>query len=257
VRGTPRPSQSFDPRTTTEMIALRIAGDLVSEMMRGLDQGLPAIGALRDGPRRRLYLFIREQTHPVSREEAAEAVGISPKLAAFHLDKLVEKKLLTATYGHPEGRPPSRVGRSSKLYEPSDLTLEVTVPERRYDLLADTLAEAVTSGGAEAVACAIAERRGVTVGRLAPAPQLGSALAAAVKVLSKHGFEPASDPGKEVLLLRNCPFHDVARGSPALVCQMNLAFVQGVLEGLGGIGLEARLDPAPSRCCVTLQPTEE
>ncbi|MEA2506091.1 MAG: hypothetical protein QOH48_709 [Actinomycetota bacterium] len=224
--------------------------------MRGLDLGLPAIGALRDGPRRRLYLFIREQTHPVSREEAAGAVGISHKLAAFHLDKLVETGLLAASYGHPEGRPPSRAGRSSKLYEPSDLTVEVSVPERRYDLLADALAEAVTSGGAEAVACAIAERRGVALGRLAPVPQTGSVVAAAVKALSQHGFEPATGPGAEIYL-RNCPFRDVARGSPALVCQMNLAFVRGVLDGLGGTGVEARLDHGPSRCCVTLQPTAE
>jgi predicted ArsR family transcriptional regulator len=225
--------------------------------MRGLDRGSRAMGALEEGPRRRMYLFIRERTHPVSREEAAQAAGISIKLAAFHLDKLVEKGLLRATYGQPQGRLPGKVGRSSKLYEPSDLSLEISVPERRYDLLADTLAEAVTSGGAEAVACAIAGRRGAALGRHAPVAGTDSPLVAAVKLLSSHGFEPAEAPGTTTFLLRNCPFQDVARGSPALVCQMNLAFVQGVLEGLGVEGAEARLDPCPSRCCVTLQPTSD
>lgn len=219
--------------------------------------GASAIGALDEGLRRRMYLFIREQTHPVSREEAAEAVGISQKLGAFHLDKLVERGLLKATYGQPRGRLPGRAGRSSKLYEPSGLSLEVSVPERRYDLLADTLAEAVTSGGAEAVACAIAGRRGVALGRHAPVAGRDSPLAAAVKLLSRHGFEPAEVPGSRTFMLRNCPFQDVARGSPALVCQMNLAFVRGVLKGLGVEGAEARLDPCPSRCCVTLQPTPD
>src|SRR2546423_4470610 len=111
--------------------------------MRGLEQWAGAIGALDDDLRQRMYVYIRRQTHPVSRDEAASAVGISHKLAAFHLDKLVEKGLLRASYAHPVGRAPHRPGRSSKLYEPSEMNVEVSIPERRYDLLAEVLAEAV------------------------------------------------------------------------------------------------------------------
>ena len=51
---------------------------------------------LADDLRRRMYEFIRRADGPVSRDEAAAAVGISRKLAAFHLDKLVDAGLLEA-----------------------------------------------------------------------------------------------------------------------------------------------------------------
>lgn len=59
---------------------------------------LVAVAALSDELRRRMYGFIRRVGRPVSREEAAKSVGISRKLAAFHLDKLVEVGLLRARY---------------------------------------------------------------------------------------------------------------------------------------------------------------
>jgi predicted ArsR family transcriptional regulator len=221
--------------------------------MRGLERASAAVGALEEPLRKKMYLFIRRQAHPVSRDQAAEAVGISRKLAAFHLDKLVEKGLLKASYDHPTDRPRHQAGRSSKLYEPSDLSLEISVPERRYDLLAEVLAEAVSSGGAEGVACDIARRKGVALGRQVPASGTGSRTVTALKLLAGHGFEPIADATGDGIRLRNCPFHDVARQAPELVCQMNLAFIQGVLEGLEGTAVQARLDPAPGRCCITLE----
>jgi predicted ArsR family transcriptional regulator len=221
--------------------------------MRGLEQGAAAIGALDGDLRQRMYVFIRAQTHPVSRDEAAAAVGISHKLAAFHLDKLVAKGLLRASYAHPVGRAPHRAGRSSKLYEPSEMNVEVSIPERRYDLLAEVLAEAVTDGGAEAVACAIAARKGIALGRLAPTSETEPAISAAVRLLRRHGFEPAPEDERESVRLRNCPFHEVARHSPELVCQMNLAFIGGVLEGLEAKTMHAVLDPASGRCCIRIE----
>jgi predicted ArsR family transcriptional regulator len=221
--------------------------------MRGLGRGCAAIGALEDGLRQRMYLFIRRQTHPVSRGEAAEAVGISQKLAAFHLDKLVERGLLKATYARPADRPLHQAGRSSKLYEPSEVHFDISVPERRYDLLAETLAEAVSSGGAEAIACDIARRKGTALGRHVPSLPSEAGLATARKLLASHGFEPIPEPDGDGVWLRNCPFHEVARHSPELVCQMNLAFIQGVLEGLEASDVRAELNPAPGRCCITLE----
>jgi hypothetical protein len=46
----------------------------------------------------------------------------------------------------------------------------------------------------------------------------------------------------------------LARTHRELVCGMNLAFMEGVLEGLGVSGIHATLDPQPGRCCVTLRP---
>ncbi len=197
-----------------------------------------------------MYLYVRSQIRPVSRDEAASSVGISRKLAAFHLDRLVEKRLLTASYGHPPGRPKDRAGRTSKLYEPTDLAIEINLPERRYDLLAQTLAEAVASGGAEAVACEVAGRKGTALARDAGGGR-EQATDTAVKLLERHGYEPVRGEG-EAVWLRNCPFRAVATQSPELICTMNLAFVRGLLSGLDLSGVDAILDPAPGRCCVGL-----
>jgi len=50
----------------------------------------------------------------------------------------------------------------------------------------------------------------------------------------------------------HCPFHSLARDYTDLVCGMNLDLMEGLLDGLGRTKLEARLDPAPGRCCVRL-----
>jgi hypothetical protein len=36
---------------------------------------------------------------------------------------------------------------------------------------------------------------------------------------------------------------------------MNLALLQGLLEGAGLTGTEVRMDPAPGRCCVAVAET--
>jgi predicted ArsR family transcriptional regulator len=72
----------------------------------------------------------------------------------------------------------------------------------------------------------------------------------AMVVLRDNGFEPQVE-GSNVVL-RNCPFEALARESKELVCGMNLALVEGVVDGLGNPDVRAKLAPAPGRCCVTL-----
>ena len=57
------------------------------------DPAIKAVAALSDDTRRGMYVFIRAARQPVTRDEAAASVGISRKLAAFHLDKLVDAGL--------------------------------------------------------------------------------------------------------------------------------------------------------------------
>jgi predicted ArsR family transcriptional regulator len=102
---------------------------------------LTAVAALSDELRRQMYGFIRRARRPVSREEAAENVGISRKLAAFHLDKLVEVGLLRAHYEPADGV--RKVGRAPKLYEPTDAWARISIPAIKHDLLADILIDAL------------------------------------------------------------------------------------------------------------------
>src|SRR5581483_7252414 len=105
------------------------------------DASIRAVAALEDQLRRGMYAFIRQASRPVSRDEAACAVGISRKLAAFHLDKLVEAGVLSAHYAPLSGI--RKVGRTPKVYEPSGLDIRVNFPQRQHELLAAILIEAI------------------------------------------------------------------------------------------------------------------
>ncbi|NWF27370.1 transcriptional regulator [Streptomyces sp. PKU-EA00015] len=222
--------------------------------------GVEAVSVLADDVRRTLYNFIRLAHRPVTREEAASNAGISAKLAAFHLDKLVAAGLLTSRYDHPGGV--RKVGRKPKVYEPAETDIRISIPERRPDVLAEILIDAVLEQeqGEDALSSALrtARRRGEELGaatRASSRPgRLGPerSLTLSESVLEEHGFEPDRQAPTEVRLL-NCPFHPLATRSPELVCGINHAFLGGFLTGLQAAGIDAVLAPHPGRCCVELR----
>jgi predicted ArsR family transcriptional regulator len=228
-------------------------------MLSGLKRHAKALGALEDDLRRSLYVFVRAQGRPVSREEAAEHAGISRKLAAFHLDKLVDRGLLTHSYARPPGRGGRGAGRSAKYYVPSSREIDVTIPERRYDLLGSVFLRALRSrkpheSGDEAARRAAAEA-GIEIGReersrrgIAP-PGPDRAMAVTAEILEETGYEPFRGDGG-CLRVRNCPFHRYAEQDRDLVCGMNERLVEGIVRGLGNETLDVVLDQVPGECCV-------
>ncbi len=208
-----------------------------------------------------MYWFIRRARRPVTRDEAAAEVGISRKLAAFHLDKLVDAGLLQARYDAVGT--PRRVGRTPKVYEPAETDVRVSIPERRYEVLAEILMAAVLAEGADETAreaaLRVAAQRGAELGgterdRLGPG-RLGveRALTLLHALLADQGFEPGR-PSPACIRLHNCPFHPLAAAAPDLVCGLNHAYLSGVIEGLGTDAVSAILAPAPGECCVEVRP---
>ena len=212
---------------------------------------LASLSSLDDPVRRRLYEVVRERTEPVGRDEAAAAAGVGRALAVYHLDKLVESGLLTASYSRPPGRSGPGAGRPAKLYARSGREFAVTVPPREYELAARLLVEAVETDPTERSRAALA----------GAARRLGSELGSAYRpsgaerdvegLLTQQGYEPCRG-GDGVIRLRNCPFHQHAEQHRAVVCGMNLALVEGMCAGLGADGWHAALDPRPDYCCVAI-----
>jgi predicted ArsR family transcriptional regulator len=223
---------------------------------------LAMLAALDDPVRRILYRFARQQGRPVTREEAAAEAGISRKLAAFHLDKLVDVGLLDARYEAPPDRRP-RVGRAPKVYQPSAVEVRVSIPERRYDLLAEVLVDALgradQEGAAERAARDLAGARGRDLGgRIRQERRLGRpgserTMRAAGEALDQLGFETAVGV-QGTMTLRNCPFQAAARRAPEMVCGINHAFIDGLVRGLGNQTVQVLLVPRPDGCCVELHP---
>lgn len=222
---------------------------------------LHAVASLDDEVRARIYAFIRDQGRPVSREDVAEHVRISRKLAAFHLDKLLDRGILKAHYARPSGRAGPGAGRPAKMYEPSGAELEISIPPRHYDLMGELLVEAIETESrtmpARKAALRASRERGRMIGRAARREHGArwssrrGGVPAASETLAGCGFEPAEVRDGEIVL-RNCPFRSLAQAAPDLVCVMNRAFIEGVLQGMGTPRVRARLTRRPGVCCVTL-----
>jgi predicted ArsR family transcriptional regulator len=216
---------------------------------------ISAIAALNEPIRRALYTYVVERPAPVGRDEAAEAVGITRELAAFHLDKLLEEGLLEVEYRRLSGRSGPGAGRPAKLYHPSRRQVQVILPERRYELAAHLMAEALEDKDSDPAAAldSAARRFGESLGaearrHLGRRASFSRLLDTACAVLRDHGFEPIRTESE--IRLRNCPFASVAKEHIALVCGMNLALAEGLVVGLGAEGIDVRLDPTPGACCV-------
>jgi predicted ArsR family transcriptional regulator len=215
-----------------------------------------AVAALAEPTRRRLYDHVVRQAEPVGRDEVSAAVGVPRATVAFHLDRLVDDGLLDVHYERRSGRTGPGAGRPAKLYRRSERAVTVSLPERRYDLagelLAAALAEADVSGERpRAVLDRLARQRGRELGAAAGAP---GGREAVLRVVEAHGFEPRV--AEDGVVLANCPFHTLARQHTDLVCGMNLRLLEGLLEGVPGTGLAARLRPGVGACCVRMEATE-
>ena len=223
-----------------------------------LGQQVGALAALDEPVRRSLYLYVVSRHQDVSRDEAAQAVGLSRTLAGFHLDRLVEEGLLETTFRRLSGRTGPGAGRPAKLYRRSARQIEVTLPQRSYELAARVLARALeASGAAEAKNTLTDSARAIgrSIGQDAKAragtrPGKKRLVASTIDALTAHGYEPA--PSSDEIRLRNCPFHALVGEHRDLVCGMNLALVEGVVDGLGVPDMTSTLDPQPGMCCVAI-----
>jgi predicted ArsR family transcriptional regulator len=225
-----------------------------------LDRQLTGLAGLGDPLRRALYRYVAERGEPVSREDAAHAVGISRPLAAYHLDKLVDDGLLEARYQRRSGRQGPGAGRPAKHYVRAAGQIELSLPARDYALLAELLAGAVeadSSGAAQAALNRAASALGAELGTEAATHAADDGdptqvLAALRQALAARGYEPYDD-ADGAIRLRNCPFDRIASHHRDLVCGANLAMLQSLTDRLGGDPpVRAMLDRQPGRCCVVL-----
>ncbi len=230
------------------------------------DEQLRSLASLGEPMRLRLYRFVADQPGPVSREQAAGGIGVAHHVAKFHLDRLEEDGLLEVEYRRPDGRTGPGAGRPAKFYRRAGRDIAVSLPERHYELPARLMAQAIadSTGTARPVAAtlrAVARATGRPWGRRAHSlaghrPGPDQPVAAVCEVLAAEGYEPRTGAGG--ITLANCPFAELAREHTDLVCGLNLDLMRGLLDGLaeGRAGgpdlLQARLDPATGRCCVTL-----
>jgi predicted ArsR family transcriptional regulator len=217
------------------------------------EETIEAIRLLDEPERRRLYDWVARQRRRVGREEAANALGMTRALAAFHLDKLAAAGLLETGYARLSGKVGPGAGRPARVYWRADREFRVNVPEREYERAAELFASALEEMGGgpvppplRAAAAALGEQLGRGARPRAGRRRLLAALEAG-------GYEPQSDE-LGTIRLRNCPFHALVQEHRPLVCGTNLALAEGMTRGAGARDMRPVLDQQAGYCCVTFVP---
>lgn len=225
---------------------------------------LAAISSLGEPTRRAVYDCVARHGGWVSRDAAADAVGLERGTVAHHLDRLCSDGLLEVDYQRLSGRQGPGAGRPAKLYRRSAREFDVALPPRDYELAGRILAQAADIARGEATDIDSALERACNDEGRAMARHIREGLTglagrksatrrrAVVDAVIRLGYEPdVREDG--TVVLRNCPFHQLAAQHTELVCGMNHRLLNAVVEEVGQNGLRALLDPEEGLCCVKLQ----
>lgn len=204
--------------------------------------------ALADTSRTRLLDLLRASERPLGTEELATGLGLHPNTVRAHLDVLEDAGLVIASR---EER--SRPGRPRRLF--------VAVPEEaehEHELLAAALAsslEPLPDGDVLAAASGRSWGR-VLVERLEPGrePSARACVQRVSSLLQRRGFAP--EVAGDEIVMRRCPFRELAERYPRVVCSLHAGIIDGALAELGAPVEVERLEPwlTPTMCVAWLRP---
>lgn len=197
--------------------------------------------ALADPSRARIIAELAEGG-PLDTRELSARVGLHPNTVRVHLGVLADARMVEAETLPPQGRGRPRIAYRA-VGEPGD------DGGRRYRLLAEILTSLVARDGAEGADRL--EGVGEAWGRhlaASPPPSVEFSDAEAVErllaLLAEVGFRPelATDRQRRILM-RPCPFLELARRYQEVVCPIHLGLMRGALAELGATTRASGLEP--------------
>ena len=205
--------------------------------------------------RLRVLELLRSAAGALSVTDLAAQLDLHANTVRFHLNRLVAGGLVTREVEQHRG--PGRPRLTFAAVAEQDMPNG----QRSYQLLADMLAGFIAATSPDAAGQA--EELGRTWGRYlatrpAPAKRVTEeeSLRELLRVLDDIGFSPRlaeKDHGSQVLL-RHCPFLEVASAHREVVCSLHLGVMQGVLSEQRAPLEATRLRPfvEPSLCVADL-----
>jgi predicted ArsR family transcriptional regulator len=214
--------------------------------------------ALADPSRARILAELTGDA-PLDTRELARRVGLHVNTVRAHLASLVDAGLVASDTAERAGR-----GRPRLVYRPlaGDASAEAG---RRYRLLAEILTALVARFGPEARE-QLEEIGGAWGHYLVESPPPfaevsdDEAVGRLLELLAEVGFEPSldtsSDPTGDRLriLMRPCPFLELAQRHRDVVCPIHLGLMRGALAELGAATTATELQPfvRPDLCVAKL-----
>lgn len=198
---------------------------------------LDVLKALGDNTRYAIYLELARSARPLATSDIAESLSLHANTVRPHLERMRDVGLLEVKVG---GR--GDVGRPQHRYsiapDAPSLGLEPPTTPVLVNMVL-SMAKRLQASGDDAAAVGVDEGRR----RSGPYVDAPSTLEALVSDLDKLGFDPivgdaslnhgAVDDASAVIAFANCPFADVAREHPELVCGLHRGLVEGFIDGMG------------------------
>ena len=208
--------------------------------------------ALADPTRFAAYQHLLDADAPRSVAEITEAVGVHHTAVRAHLVKLRDAGLVTETSAEPTGR-----GRPRLLYAAlADPAADGSAESIRdpYRELSSMLARVVRDASTP-------RRVGVTAGRDAVMRRDPDARIDAVDLIEQEGHDLGFDPvrsgrtDRPELVLRHCPFAEVATDDPESICSLHLGVAEGIAAVRGDVEVVelVRRDPHRAGCRLKLR----
>ncbi|MFN3256091.1 MAG: helix-turn-helix transcriptional regulator [Ilumatobacter sp.] len=205
---------------------------------------LDVLKALGDNTRYAIYLELARATRPLATSDIADALGLHSNTVRPHLERMREVGLLEVQVGGrgDVGRPQHRYSIAS---DAPALGLEPpTMPVLASMVL--SMAKRLQASTDDAVAVGRDEGRS----RARMYSQAPSTLEALVSDLDRLGFDPLvtdapplidpdahddliDDDASAIVAFANCPFAELAREHPDLVCGLHQGLVAGFVAGMG------------------------
>lgn len=215
-------------------------------------------GTLGDATRRGIYIAVRESTEPMTSSQIAEMFDIHPNVARHHLDRLSNDGYLDVSRRRIAGKSGPGAGRPAKCYTASGKAIDIHYPVRRMDLFTDLLLQVIgrlDPAGAAMVAHEVGLEYGQNLAAEIGMPTdegYATSVRAVAQAMTGLGFDMTADPDGGQLLTSTCPFGDIARTHPDVVCSLDRGLVQGLLGAIDTTWEPVVIPhPASDEACVT------
>lgn len=220
-------------------------GDTGRQADRAGDRQRLQAEALADPTRFAAYQHIRSAGQPLSVAEITDAVGVHHTAVRAHLTKLRDAGLVTESHAEPTGR-----GRPKLLYTAVHSTLDSG--RNAYQELSAMLARVVRDNSTPRLV-------GAAAGRQSALDRDPSATTDTVELIEREardlGFDPVrrGNTGRPELVLRRCPFADVAADDPESICSLHLGVAEGIASLRGDVEVIGMVVRDPHRAGCRLQ----
>lgn len=187
---------------------------------------LDLLKTLGDNTRYAIYLELARSPRPLATADIASTLGLHPNTVRPHLERMRDVGLLQVAPDTRRG-----VGRPQHLYSLAPDAPSLGLEPPAFPMLADMLADlASTSGASGEEAVEIGREQGASVvGRTASAER--SCVEVLLDNLDRLGFDPAVAEGDEsvTVAFTHCPYGELARRHPDLVCSLHCGLVEGIV----------------------------